>query len=78
MFVCATSGVSQVIDPHGMVQASMPACAEGTLTGTMRRESGITFYTRAGWLTPWFVLAIAGLCWLVLLLPQRKMTNPQF
>jgi len=79
MFVCATSGVSQVIDPHGFIHASLPALAEGTLTGMIQRESRLTFYTRAGWLTPWIVLTVAGLCWLVLLLPkrQREMGNPK-
>jgi len=71
MFVCATSGVSQVIDPHGIVHACLPALAEGTLTGAIHRESRLTFYTRAGWLTPWVVLAIAALCWIVLLMPQK-------
>ena len=76
MFVCATSGVSQVIDPHGFVHASLPAPAEGTLTGTMQRESRLTFYTRAGWLTPWIALAMAALGWLVLLLPGRTRRIP--
>jgi len=76
MFVGATSGVSQVIDPHGFVHASLPAPAEGTLTGTMQRESRLTFYTRAGWLTPWIALAMAALGWLVLLLPGRTRRIP--
>jgi apolipoprotein N-acyltransferase len=71
MFVCSTSGVSQVIDPSGHVHARLPVLTAGTLTGTLRRESGLTFYTRYGWLTPWAALAVAGVCWIALLLPRR-------
>ena len=39
MFVCASSGVSQVIDPHGHVHARLPVLEPGTLTGNIRRES---------------------------------------
>ena len=76
MWVCATSGVSQVIDPHGQVHARLPAHAEGPLTGMIQRESRLTFFTRIGWLTPWIVLAMAGLGWLVLLLPDRTRRIP--
>ena len=72
MFVCATSGVSQVIDPHGHVHGRLPALAEGSLIGMIQRESRLTFYTHAGWLTPWVALAIAGICWIALLFPERK------
>lgn len=69
MLVCATSGVLQVIDPHGQVHARLPALAQGTLLGTLRRESRLTFYTRCGWLTPWVLLGLAAVCWLGLLRP---------
>jgi apolipoprotein N-acyltransferase len=72
IFVCATSGVSQVIDPNGQVHARLGAMVEGNLAGTMRRESGLTFYTRFGWLTPWMVLGAAVVCWIWLLLPRRR------
>lgn len=70
MFVCTTSGVSQVIDPHGQVHARLGAMVDGRVTGTIRREARLTFYTRFGWLTPWLVLGVAGVWWILLLLPK--------
>jgi apolipoprotein N-acyltransferase len=72
MFVCATSGVSQVIDPNGMVHGRLEAMAEGVLVGSLRRESGFTFYTRFGWLTPWVALGISVTSWILLLWPKRR------
>ncbi|MEY4569242.1 MAG: hypothetical protein RLZZ398_681 [Verrucomicrobiota bacterium] len=72
IFVCATSGVSQVIDPHGHVHHRLAALKQGVIFGTMRRESKLTFYTRFGWLTPWVVLAVAAVCWVGLLWPRKK------
>ena len=71
MFVCATSGVSQVIDPHGHVHARLAALTHGPLTGTLQRETQLTFYTRFGWLAPWCVLGGAALCWIALLVPSK-------
>lgn len=67
MFVVATSGVSQLIDPHGHVHARLAALEQGTISGSLRRETKLTFYTRFGWLTPWVVLGAATICWLGLL-----------
>ena len=72
MFVCATSGVSQLIDPHGMVHDRLPVLEQGTLIGRIRPETKLTFYTHYGWLTPWCVLVVAAVCWIILLLPNRK------
>lgn len=72
MFVCGTSGVSQIINPNGRVQVVRAALEQGPITGIMRRETALTFYTRAGWLVPWIALAAAGGCWILLLLPRRK------
>lgn len=72
LFVCGTSGVSQVIDAWGHPAGSrLEAMAQGDLTGYIRRESRLTFYTRWGWLTPWCLLGAASVCWIVLLLPPR-------
>jgi apolipoprotein N-acyltransferase len=74
MFVCATSGVSQVIDPAGQLHGRLGAMAPGTLVGSLNKESRLTFYTRIGWLTPWAVLGAASGWWLVLLrAPVRRM-----
>lgn len=70
-FVCGTSGVSQVIDPHGQIHAKLGAMQQGVLTGLVRRETRLTFYTRWGWLTPWCLLGIASAWWITLLLPLR-------
>jgi len=67
MFVCATSGVSQVIDPNGQLHGRLGAMVSGTLVGSLKRETRLTFYTRFGWLTPWAVLAAAGVAWIALL-----------
>lgn len=72
MFVCSSSGVSQVIDPHGQVHARLDAMKQGPLTGTIRRETKLTFYTRHGWLTPWLTLAAAAVWWVILLVPRKR------
>jgi len=71
MLVCASSGVSQIIDSNGHVHHSLEALTEGVLTGELQRETRLTFFTRWGWITPWSLLAGAVLCWIALLLPRR-------
>ena len=72
IFVVATSGVSQLIDPNGHVHARLAALQQGTLSGTLKRETMLTFYTRFGWLVPWCVLVIASVGWLALLIPRKR------
>lgn len=72
LFVVATSGVSQLIDPHGQVHARLAALQQGTLTGILKRETRLTFYTRLGWRVPWCGLVVAGVCWMVLLWPASR------
>jgi apolipoprotein N-acyltransferase len=67
MFVCATSGVSQIIDAKGQVHGRLGAMFDGTLVGSLKKEKRLTFYTRFGWLTPWAVLVAAAGWWVVLL-----------
>jgi apolipoprotein N-acyltransferase len=71
MFVCATSGPSQVIDPHGHIHARLAAMERGNLSGTPRRETALTYYTRLGRLVPWATLAVAAIVWFLLLLPRK-------
>jgi len=52
----ASSGVSQVIDPHGNVSAALPIMAPGTLTHRIDRRQNKTFFTHSGWLFPWLAL----------------------
>lgn len=75
MFVCATSGVSQVIDPNGRLHGRLGAMVSGTLVGSLRRETRLTFYTRFGWLTPWAVLVAAAGWWAALMIPSRRGTG---
>ncbi len=73
MFTCGTSGVSQLIDANGQVHNRLAAMDQGVLSGRLRRETGLTIYTRFGWLFPWCILGIATACWLFLLI-RRKPT----
>ena len=75
MFVVATSGVSQLIDPNGQVHVRLAALGQGTISGTMKRETKLTFYTRFGWLVPWGVLAVVVVCWACLMKPPA-VTSP--
>ena len=59
MLVCATSGLSQLIDPHGNRIAQLPMLKDGCLETTLFLRSDTTFFTRAGWLFPWAVCALA-------------------
>ena len=72
LFVVATSGVSQVIDSNGHVHARLEALEQGTISGILKRETNLTFYTRFGWLTPWCVLALAAVGWTCLFLPLKQ------
>jgi hypothetical protein len=58
----ATSGVSQIIDPNGQVHARLAALEQGAISGLLKRETKLTFFTRFGWLTPWCVLAMTAVC----------------
>lgn len=71
-FVCATSGVSQAIDPRGHLHARLGALEQGNILALAKRESRLTFYTRSGWLLPWCALAFAAMCWIWLVIPVRK------
>lgn len=75
MMVCASSGVSQIIDSRGHTVASLPPLTEGVLGGELRRETRLTFFTRFGWLCSWVLLAAAGVWWIILLLPRRAAKN---
>jgi apolipoprotein N-acyltransferase len=75
IFACASSGISQIIDPSGKVHARLDALEQGPLVGTVARRSGLTPYTRFGWLLPWVVLSTAAAAWVALLLPGPKPGN---
>jgi len=58
-FACAaSSGVSQIIDPHGQIHAALPLMKPGATAARIERRTGLTVYTRFGWLLPWIALGI--------------------
>lgn len=77
MVVCATSGLTQLIDPHGNRIAQIPILQDGVLTTTLHLRHNLTFFTRAGWLCPWLIGAAAltltlGLLWNARRQPRRQ------
>jgi len=75
VFVTATSGVSQLIDPAGHLHARLGAMEQGTISGILRREGNLTFYTRYGWMLQWIMLFIASLAWLLLIVRSPKISD---
>ena len=64
--VVGTSGVSQVIDPHGRVVSSLPPMRPGILKGTLHPISDLSLYTQIGWLLPWglLILFVMQIAWI--------------
>jgi apolipoprotein N-acyltransferase len=59
--VAATSGMTQIIDPHGNRVAQLPMMDEGVLEGVIHCRQAKTFFTTYGWRFPWLILGAAGL-----------------
>jgi apolipoprotein N-acyltransferase len=59
--VAASSGVSQIVDPHGRVHASLPLMERGHLVYRIGRNKRKTVFTLVGWLFPWLTLACSSL-----------------
>lgn len=61
--VAATSGITQIIDPHGHRRAELAWPGEGVLRGTVERRNELTPFTRFGYLLGpilfWATLALA-------------------
>lgn len=72
IFVVASSGVSQIIDPSGHLHARLGAMERGTIQGFVKHETALTPYTRFGWVLPWCALALAAASWIFLMFPRRK------
>ena len=70
IFVAASSGVSQLIDPNGHLHARLGAMEQGWISGHLKRETRITPYTRGGWIFPWITLVGASGIWLTLLIKR--------
>ena len=60
--VCAaSSGVSQIIDPHGNVHRSLPPMETGVLTYRIGRSGSTTIFVRVGWIFPWLTLGCSAI-----------------
>jgi apolipoprotein N-acyltransferase len=57
----ASSGISQIIDPHGNVHRSLPPMETGVLTYRIARSNRSTIFTRVGWLFPWLTLGCSAI-----------------
>ena len=64
IIVAATSGLTQVIDSNGNRLSSLPIIDEGVLVSELGRQSGLTFYTRMGWVFPWMAMGVA-VVWMI-------------
>ncbi len=67
MVVCATSGLTQLIDPHGNRRARLPLLQDGVLETKLHLRHDLTFFTRYGWRFPWVScgLALMSTAWAV-------------
>ncbi len=66
MIVSTGSGITQLIDAHGVRREWLEPMSPGWLRVTLPTRTSQTIYTRVGWLVPWTMLAI--LCaWIVYL-----------
>ena len=58
--VATTSGITQIVDPHGRQVTTMPPMIADVMMGTIRREGRLTFFTRYGWLLPWAAMVASA------------------
>ncbi len=68
--VAASSGVTQIIDPHGNRISSIPVMTKGYLIGKVSLTDGRTFYNRYGWMIGYICMAVTAL-----LLLQRILSH---
>jgi len=59
--VAASSGITQIIDPHGNRIQSIPPMKDGYLIGKVSLTEGRTFYNRYGWLIGYICLTFTTL-----------------
>jgi apolipoprotein N-acyltransferase len=72
MLVCPSSGMTQLIDPYGNRRDKLDPMKQGVVTGSLGKETRLTFFTRYGWLTPWLLLSAAIVAWGVLLFTKAR------
>jgi apolipoprotein N-acyltransferase len=67
----ASSGVSQIITPAGKIKGEMSTRQPGAIEDIVYRQTHLTFYTRYGYLFPWFCLLLI-LGFMILQNPHRS------
>ncbi len=76
--VASSSGLTQVIDPRGCRVAELPLFDPGVLVARVATRSGLTPYTRFGWLVGPICTALAvGLLVLTSVLARKQRVDPQ-
>jgi apolipoprotein N-acyltransferase len=71
----ANSGISTIIDPRGRVMQSSKIFRRTIVRGTMLPCGEMTFYTRFGDVFGWLCAAGLVICFVFVLMSQRKNTN---
>ena len=69
MVVSTGSGITQLIDAHGIRRKSLEPMVPGWMRVKLPVRTGQTIYTRVGWLIPWAMLIISS-AWSVYLLAR--------
>ena len=69
MVVAAGSGITQLIDAHGMPRQRLEPMVDGWMRVKLPVRNSETIYTCVGWLFPWVMLVISG-AWIVYLLAR--------
>jgi len=76
IFACASSGVSQMIDPNGYVHQRLQALEQGAISGVVLRETKLSFYTQWGWLFGWVILGVGVVSWVLVFSLKAKPASP--
>lgn len=76
MLVCATSGVTQLIDPMGRQIVMIEPMKDGVLTGMIGKETRLTFFTQTGWMFPWAALVL-GAAFILAAIRSSRLPRPQ-
>ncbi len=77
VFVTASSGISQIVDPAGHLHEHLAAMKRGVIEGFVKRETVLTFYTQFGWVLPWGLLVLTAVLWILLAGPPRTRKQPK-
>ena len=73
--VAASSGVSQIIDPHGNTHQKLDTLDKGVITGNIAPRQVLTFYTRFGWLLPWLCICYSYIYPFIFFFKQKNLSQ---